>query len=42
MATLLGEARGADLLGGARNVWLMVAGAHLSMIDPLTVTSRNE
>jgi NTE family protein len=42
MATLLGEASGADLLGGARNVWIMVAAAHLIMIVPLAVTSRND
>ena len=35
MATLLGEASGAELLGGGRNVWLMSAGAHLVMILPL-------
>ena len=42
MATLLGEASGTGLLGGARNVWLMVAGAHLIMIVPLAVTSRSD
>lgn len=35
MATLLGEASGAALLGGGRNVWLMSAGVHLVMILPL-------
>ncbi len=42
MATLLGEASGTGLLGGARSVWLMVAGAHLIMIVPLAVTSRSD
>jgi len=42
MATLLGEASGADLLGGARNVWIMSAGAHLIMIVPLAITSRGD
>ncbi len=40
MATLLGEATGAALLGGARNVWLMSAGAHLLMILPLLPGQR--
>ncbi|MFK7917858.1 MAG: MFS transporter [Ilumatobacter sp.] len=40
MATLLGEASGTDLLGGARNVWIMSAAAHLVMIIPLAITSR--
>ncbi len=35
MATLLGEASGAELLSGGRNVWLMSAGVHLVMIVPL-------
>lgn len=42
MATLLGEASGADLLGGARNVWILAAVAHLTMIVPLVMTSRND
>jgi hypothetical protein len=42
MATLLGEASGTDLLGGARNVWIMSAAAHLVMIIPLAVTSRKD
>jgi hypothetical protein len=42
MATLLGEASGTELLGGARNVWIMVAAAHLIMIVPLAFTSRND
>ncbi len=42
MATLLGEASGTDLLGGARNVWIMSAAAHLIMIIPLAVTSRKD
>ena len=42
MATLLGEASGTDLLGGARNVWIMCAAAHLIMIVPLAVTSRGD
>ncbi len=41
MATLLGEASGTELLGGARNVWLLVAAAHLAMIVPLVFTSRH-
>ncbi len=35
MATLLGEASGTALLDGGRNVWLMVATAHVVMIVPL-------
>ena len=42
MATLLGEASGTALLGGARNVWLMVAGAHLFMILPLVPAHRTD
>ena len=42
MATLLGEASGTDLLGGARNVWIMCAAVHLIMIVPLAVTSRGD
>jgi EmrB/QacA subfamily drug resistance transporter len=42
MATLLGEASGTDLLGGARNVWIMSAAAHLIMIVPLALTSRHD
>lgn len=42
MATLLGEASGADLLGGARNVWILSAAAHLVMIVPLAITSRKD
>lgn len=40
MATLLGEASGAELLGGGRNVWLMVAAVHLLMIVPLLPSRR--
>lgn len=42
MAALLGEASGAALLGGARNVWLMVAGAHVAMIAPLLVSREGK
>ena len=42
MATLLGEASGTSLLGGARNVWVMCIAAHLIMIVPLTITSRSD
>lgn len=42
MAALLGEAAGTSLLGGARNVWLMVTLAHIAMIFPLIGTQRSE
>ena len=42
MATLLGEASGAALVGGARNVWLMSAGAHVVMILPLLPGRRTQ
>jgi hypothetical protein len=42
MASSFGLALMATLLGGARNVWIMVAAAHLIMIIPLAVTSRND
>ena len=35
MAALLGEASGAELLGGGRNVWLLAGLAHVAMIVPL-------
>jgi NTE family protein len=35
MATLLGEASGAELLSGGRNVWLLSAGVHFAMVLPL-------
>lgn len=40
MATLLGEAAGTNLLGGARNVWAMITAAHITMIIPLIGTPR--
>lgn len=42
MATLLGEANGTELLGGARSVWVLAAAAHLAMVVPLALTSRND
>lgn len=42
MASLLGEATGAALLDGARNVWLMVAAVHVLMITPLLGVWRED
>lgn len=41
MATLLGEASGAELLGGGRNVWLMSAAAHIVMVLPVLGERRS-